>query len=826
MVHRSPFPAVDLPEIPFTSYVFAEAHRRSDHVAIINGDTGATLTYRELVGAIRRMAAGLAAAGLRKGDVCAIYSPNLPEYAVSFYGIAMAGGVVTPVNPQYSVTELTHQLRDAGARFLITTPRLLRRAQQGARSAMVERIFTIGEAKGATPLSALLEAGGDPPRVTIDPIADVVALPYSSGTTGLAKGVMLTHFSVVANLQQMTAVERIGADERLIATLPFYHIYGMIMVMTQGLRCGATLVTLSEFKARRLLEIIEKYRITTAYLVPPLVRTLATHTFAGFDLSSLRDIISSAAPLPESIARACGERLHCVVRQAYGLTETSPLTHVTPRHRARTSSVGVAIPNTEFRLVDVRRRTDVPAGRLGEVWVRGPQVMKGYLHNPEATTSMIDRDGWLHTGDIGFIDKDGDLNVVDRAKELVKFRGLHYGEHELLSSMVDDIAARRQAHERATFQALLLDSVRESVVATDARHRVTFWNRGAEALFGYPAAAAVGQPVDALIIPPMADVKARWMEEFAEVQRSGKWQGAALRRRRDGSTFWTDLVVSKVADLDSDASGFIAIHRDITELRRNEEMLTESREQLRNLASSLMDVREEERTTISRELHDELGQALTRLKIDLSWLIDSLPPARRTPRALSMARLVDGMVEKVQHISAQLRPAILDDLGLEAAIESHVKDFASWNGCRCALDLAIGDLAPRRDRDTAVFRIVQESLTNVARHGHASRVSVRARVAAGMLTVEVEDNGIGIPDEKLASAESLGLLGMRERADMVRGTLSIRRRARNGTVVTLSVPIVEAAEPAPRRAAAVRSGVVAARAKLRPRLAAVSRRSG
>jgi PAS domain S-box-containing protein len=798
MIYRSPFPDVDLPEVALTDHVFARVGRFKNKVAIIDGDTGISMTYTEVLAGVRRVAAGLAARGLRKGDVCAIYSPNVSEYAVVFYGIVMAGGIVTPINPQYSATELTHQLRDSGARFLVTHPKLRRPALRGARLAGIEEVFSIGTAAGTTPLATLTSGGHRVPRIAVDPVADIAALPYSSGTTGLAKGVMLTHFNIVANLQQMTAVERIDSSEVLVATLPFYHIYGMIMVMTQGLRCGATLVTLAEFKARRLVEIIERYRVTTAYLVPPLVRTLATHAYVDrCNMSSLRDVISSAAPLPEPIARACGERFHCVVRQAYGMTETSPLTHVTPRHGERMNAVGVAVPNTEYRVVDVGNRRDVSPGRLGEVWVRGPQVMKGYLNNPEATAAMIDGAGWLHTGDIGFVDKDARLNVVDRAKELVKFRGLHYGENELLRSMVEEIAARRQAGERAVFQALLLDSVRESVVATDARHRVTFWNRGAEALFGYPASTAVGRQIDGLIIPPQADIKARWTAELNDVTRFGKWQGAALRKRRDGSTLWTDLVVSMVADSDGRPSGFIAIHRDITDLRRNQEMLGESREQLRNLASSLMVVREEERSTISRELHDELGQGLTRLKIDLSWLTERLPPTLKTPRAMSMTGFVDALVEKVQRISAQLRPAILDDLGIEAAIESHVEDFATWNGCRCKLDLAIADLKPRRDRDTAVFRIVQESLTNVARHAQASLVSVRAAVAADALKVEIEDNGVGIPDGKLKSPESLGLLGMRERAEAVGGSLSIRRRARSGTIVTLTVPLGEVPKLAP-----------------------------
>lgn len=789
MIHRSPFPEVEIPDVALVDYVFAHADRYEQKPALIDGDTGRTITYGELRRLIRALARGLIDRGLQKGDVVAIYSPNVPEYPIVFYAAVIAGAIVTTINPQYTVAELSHQLRDSSARFLVTVPKLLKTAREGAALAGVERVFTMGQSRRQPSIAALYDFEGPPRRAPID-AGDVVALPYSSGTTGLAKGVMLTHRSIVANLQQTTAVEQIHPREVLIATVPFYHIYGMMMVMSQGLRSGATLVTLAEFKAKRFIDIIERYGVTTAYLVPPLVRTLATDPYVSKkDLSCLRDVVASAAPLPERIARACADRVGCSVRQVYGMTEASPVTHVTPRNRPRLNAVGFALPNTEYRIVDVGRRRDVAPGKLGEVWIRGPQLMKGYLNNPEATTAMIDAQGWLHTGDIGFADRDGYLYVVDRAKELVKFRGLHYGEHELLRSMVEDIAARRHAHERSNFQALLLDSVRESVVATDSRHRVTFWNRGAEALFGYPAADAVGRRVDALIIPPAIDVKGRWHAELAEVGRAGKWQGQALRRRRDGSTFWTDLVVSMVTDSNGAPSGFIAIHRDITELRRNQEMLRESREQLRNLASRLMVVREEERSTIARELHDELGQALTRLKIDLSWLTGSLPGDLKTPRAMSMAALVDKMVEHVQNISAQLRPAILDDLGLEAALESHVEDFASWNRCRYRVELALSDLKPRRDRDTAVFRIVQEALTNVARHSHATMVIVRAGVDSGTLRVVIEDNGDGIPDHRLASADALGLLGMRERAEGVGGSLVIRRRRPHGTIVNINVPV-------------------------------------
>src|SRR5581483_2897184 len=549
MIHRSPFPDVDIPDVSLVDYVFASAERHGDKPALVDGLTNRVITYSELSLSVRALACGLSDRGLQKGEVCAIYCPNLLEYPIVFYGAVMAGAIVTTINPQYTAAELTHQLRDSGARFLVTTPQLLSTASESARNAGIDTVWTIGHSRRAPSISTLLDFRRQPVRVPISPATDIAALPYSSGTTGLAKGVMLTHRGMVTNLQQTAAVERIEAEEVLIATVPFYHIYGMMMVMSQGLRAGATLITLAEFKAKQFLAAIERHRVTTAYLVPPLIRTLATHRDAiRRDLSSLRDVVASAAPLPEGIARTCAERIGCTVRQAYGMTEASPVTHITPRKRPRVNAVGVALPNTEYRIVDVGQRRDVSPGRLGEVWIRGPQLMKGYLNNPEATAAMIDPDGWLHTGDIGFADSDGYLYVVDRAKELVKFRGLHYGEHELLRSMVEDIAARRQATERSTFQALLLDSVRESVVATDSRHRVTFWNRGAEALFGYSAGCAIGKSVNGLIIPPGADVKRRWQAELAEVGRAGKWQGQALRRRQDGSTFWTDVVVSTVSD--------------------------------------------------------------------------------------------------------------------------------------------------------------------------------------------------------------------------------------------------------------------------------------
>lgn len=799
--YGSPFPDVLIPELHLWDFVFEHRDLYTAKPAVIDGLTGETITYDELTSATQRIAAGLASYGLEKGNVCAIYAPNSIDYVTAFYGASLAGAVVTTVNPLYTAPELAHQLRDSGARFLITSAALLNVAREGSRESNVNEVFVIGDADDSTPLRTLLNNGRMTSPLASDSRNDVAVLPYSSGTTGLPKGVMLTHYNLVANLQQTDAVEHIGSEDVLIGSLPFYHIYGMTMLMLYSLRVGATVVTLAPFTVKGFLEVIEKYRVTTAYVVPPLVRTLAMHPLVkSHDLSSLRDIISAAAPLPEVLARRCADRLHCTVRQAYGMTEASPMTHFMPRGRVKPDAVGVPVPNTECRVIDVGNGCDTSLDELGEVWIRGPQVMKGYLNNPEATRAMIDGAGWLHTGDIGYLDSDGDLHVLDRAKELIKFRGLHYAEHELLLLMVEDIAARREAEKRVRFQALLLDSVSESVVATDAHHRVTFWNRGAEALFGYRRSEAIGRRADELIFPNEGTT-----DETVGTIAGGEGQrapaGYVVRRRKDGSHIWTDLVASMIRGPDGGPSGLVAIHRDVTDLKRNEQILQGSRQQLRKLSSRLMQIREEERATFARDLHDELGQALTRLKMDISWLNERLPTHLRAKRAVSMLAYIDGMIDSVQRLSARLRPPILDDLGLEAAIEWQAQQFAD-NGCACRLDLKLGSLPPNRDRDTAVFRIVQEALTNVVRHAQAKQATVRGRLVRRELVVQIEDDGVGLPQSKVDDPHSLGLLGMRERAQMLGGDIRIALLSGKGTLVTLRVPI----EPGDASAAQDESG--------------------
>ena len=433
MIYQSPFPAVDIPVTPLHDFVFEHADRWPDKPALIDGPTDRTITYGQLRRAVTRVAAGLAARGFGQGDVFAIYSPNLPEYAVAFHGVSTAGGVVTTMNPLYTANEVQRQLKDSGAKFLLTIPQFIEKAQQAVAGTAVTEVFVFGETDGATPFAALM-ADGEPPAVDLDPENDLVALPYSSGTTGLPKGVMLTHHNLVSNLVQAQAVENVSDKEVLIGILPFYHIYGMVVIMNSAIRNGATIVTMPRFDLEQFLALLQKHGVTMGYLVPPIVLALAKHPLVdNYDLSKLQNVMCGAAPLPETVATAAATRNDIVVRQGYGLTETSPVTHVHPHGRQpiKVASVGPAMPNTEYRIVDVATGADAASGGVGEIWVRGPQVMKGYLNNPEATRDMIDSDAWLHTGDIGRVDEEGYLYVVDRVKELIKYKGLQVAPAEV-----------------------------------------------------------------------------------------------------------------------------------------------------------------------------------------------------------------------------------------------------------------------------------------------------------------------------------------------------------------------------------------------------------
>jgi len=302
----------------------------------------------------------------------------------------------------------------------------------------MREIFVFGEApsaiENATPFAALLDNDGDPPAVSIDPTNDLAVLPYSSGTSGRPKGVMLTHRNLVAVTRQVEAQAQIDETWRTLGILPFFHIYGQAVLMNFPLYLGGLCVTMPRFDLAEFLRLIQEYRLTHLYVVPPIVLALAKHPLVDqFDLSSLRLVGCGAAPLDEELQRACAERLGCLVTQGYGMTETSLACHTTPQDpaRVRRGSVGLTLTNMESKIIDVVTGAELPAGERGEICVRGPNVMRGYWNDPEATARTIDAEGWLHTGDVGYADADGYFYVVDRVKELIKYKGMQVAPAEL-----------------------------------------------------------------------------------------------------------------------------------------------------------------------------------------------------------------------------------------------------------------------------------------------------------------------------------------------------------------------------------------------------------
>ena len=438
MLFRSP--DVTIPDVPLTPFVLGRATELGQKAALVDGPSGRTISYSQLAESVRRVGAGLAGRGLGKGDVFAIFSPNLPEFVAAFHAVSSIGGIVTTINSLYTADEVAAQLKDSGARFLLTVPAFMDRAADAAGRAGIEEMFVLGEAAGATSFGELAQSDDPPPDVAIDPAEDLVTLPYSSGTTGFPKGVMLSHFNLVANIRQTENLHHVTENDRVIGVLPFFHIYGLEVIMNAVLYKGATIVTMPKFDLEPFLQIMQDHAITRAYLVPPIVLALAKHPMVDkFDLSNLEVIMSGAAPLDAGLAQACAERLGCSVFQGYGLTETSPVTHITPDDdpaKNKPGSIGQLLPNTEARVVSVDSGADVGANEDGEIWIRGPQIMRGYLNNPEATAATIDPEGWLHTGDIGHADEDGYFVIVDRLKELIKYKGYQVPPAELEAVLV------------------------------------------------------------------------------------------------------------------------------------------------------------------------------------------------------------------------------------------------------------------------------------------------------------------------------------------------------------------------------------------------------
>lgn len=423
MLVRSPLPDLDLPDIDFGQFVLGRARRLGDKPALVDAASGTTLTYAELIDQAEHLAGGLQARGLEAGDLVAVCGFNTFDYAVAAQAVWRAGGVVVTVNPLFTEGEMRQELGDAQPRFVLADTSVLERVTTAARDTSVQEVFALGSA-----------LAGSTPQVRQRRPEDTALVLYSSGTTGLPKGVELTHRNLVASVQQLYSGDLARESDVLVAIAPFFHVVGLHGVLNLGVYAGSTIVLLARYALDRFLSAIEQYRISSAFLTPPVLGDLVREPAVEHaNLRSLRSVLCAAAPLGAEVEARAAERLGCVVRQGYGMTEASgPVsTMLIGTEVQRRGSVGQLVPNTTCQVVDLGTRRPLGPDERGELLVRGPQVMRGYLRQPEATAGSLSTDGWLRTGDVGYADAAGFLYVVDRVKEIIKYKAYQVAPAEL-----------------------------------------------------------------------------------------------------------------------------------------------------------------------------------------------------------------------------------------------------------------------------------------------------------------------------------------------------------------------------------------------------------
>ena len=437
MIFHSPYPDIQIPEVAVQDYLIDRWSKYGTRPALIDGPSGKSLTYSQLSDMVCQAAAGLSELGVEKGDRVAIYIQNTPEYAIIFFAVSMAGGISTTINPLYTLDEVEHQLNDTGAKYLFAAASFLETATKAAKNTTIESIIVLGEVEGTISFSSLLTTNADTPTIEITPREDLIAILYSSGTTGMPKGVMLTHYNFVATMSQLSVAVPLAEHDIIIAVAPFFHIMGL-MGFCFDLSMGTTVVIMPRFDLEQYLQLIERYKATILRVAPPIVFALARHPMIEkYDLSTLTYICCGASPISEELIISCAKRLNCEVVQAFGMTETAVSAYITPRNSnmKHPASVGPTVPNTETRIIDISTKVDLGPNEHGEVLIRGPQIMKGYWNNEEATRDTIDVDGWLHTGDVGYVDDDY-VYIVDRIKELIKYKGYQIAPVELESILL------------------------------------------------------------------------------------------------------------------------------------------------------------------------------------------------------------------------------------------------------------------------------------------------------------------------------------------------------------------------------------------------------
>jgi acyl-CoA synthetase (AMP-forming)/AMP-acid ligase II len=431
VVHTGPYPTIDLPGEPLHTYVLRDAAARGGHPALVDGVTGETVSYARLRELVGQLAGALRRAGLGRGDVLAVYAPNSVLFPAVCLAASWLGATICPVNVLDTPGELAGHVRHAGADHLVTISALLPKvttADIGAAS-----VLLLDRADGYTCLLDLAAGATEPAQAVLDPALEPALLPFSSGTSGPAKGVILTHRNITACIAQMAHAMRVEPRHRIMAVLPMFHVYGFTTLIGLTLRSGATMVVLPRFDLEQFLGVLARHRVTHALVAPPVMLALARHPLVDtVDLSALELVLSAGAPLVPALGEQVRQRTGARVVQAYGMTELSAGAHVPPPGATPPpGSVGKPLPNTECRIVSTMDGTDVAVGEIGELLVRGPQTMAGYLRDDDATQAVLDPAGWLRTGDLVRVDADGWFFVEGRVKELIKYKGYQVAPAEL-----------------------------------------------------------------------------------------------------------------------------------------------------------------------------------------------------------------------------------------------------------------------------------------------------------------------------------------------------------------------------------------------------------
>ena len=433
LVWTSPYPPIEAEGASLPELVLDTAGRAGDRPALVDGASGQVVSFATLAARLDRVAAGLAARGFGPGDVIALHAPNVPAWAGVALGALRAGGAVTGIAPAATEADVARQLGLTSAWVLVSAPALTETALRAAAASGVRELVAIGEAPSARPIAELLAADAPAPAVALAP-ERLALLPCSSGTTGLPKAVMLTHGNLGAAVAQVQRGFCLQARDVVLGVAPFAHVMGFVAGLAAPLAAGATVVTLPRFELPGLLAAIERRRVSVLIVPPPIAAALAHDPRVdAHALSSVEFVVCGGAPLAPELQRRLAARLPgATIGQGYGMTETTlPIPIPDRRHGTPLGAVGRLAPSTELRVLDTRTGRDRRAGEPGELWVRGPQVTPGYLNRPDATAELIDRDGWLHTGDVGYIDPDGQIHVVDRLKELIKVNALQVAPAEL-----------------------------------------------------------------------------------------------------------------------------------------------------------------------------------------------------------------------------------------------------------------------------------------------------------------------------------------------------------------------------------------------------------